>query len=216
MIQAVCFDMDGVLVDSERMSPLLIIEAAALQGCHMELEQSKTTIGGTVKSLSLMLQELFSDRIDTQRFMKDWFDLTMDYVRKEGVPLKPYAQETLAALRKRGIPVALCTSNIPSVVHEYLQLADLNNAFDVIVTGDMVANGKPDPEIYLLGAKLLGVPPSACAGVEDSLNGVKAVRAAGMTSVMIPDVHPFSPAYAPFVDRTLPSLVDLEQALWNE
>lgn len=215
MIQAVCFDMDGVLVDSERLSPLLIIEAARLQGCSMTLEQSKQSIGGSIRSLSLMLHELFADKIDSDRFMKDWFDLTMNYVRREGVPLKPHARETLASLRRRGIPVALCTSNIPEVVHEYLQLASLSDAFDVIVTGDMVPRSKPDPAIFRKGAELLGVSPSHCAGVEDSLNGVMAVRAAGMTCVMIPDVHPFSEAYAPYVDLTLSSLAELEQALWS-
>ena len=84
---------------------------------------------------------------------------------------------------------------------------------DVIVTGDRVAHGKPAPDIYLRAAELLQLAPAECAGVEDSLNGVKAVRAAGMRSVMIPDLLPYGPDFAPYVDVRLNSLHELLGAL---
>lgn len=216
MIRAICFDMDGVLVDSERMSLRLVGEAAALQGCEMTPEQCLLSIGANVARFRQVLNDLFPGRIDADRFMQDWFDLTMDYVRRDGVPLMPCARETLASLRARGLKLALCTSNVPKVVQEYLALAGLTEAFDVIVTGDMVTHGKPDPAIYLLGAQKLGALPEECAGVEDSVSGVKAVRAAGMTCVMVPDVQPYTEELAQYVDHVIEHLDKLEEVLFGE
>jgi len=215
MIHAICFDMDGVLVDSERMSLRLVGEAAALQGCIMTPEQCLLSIGANDARFRKILNDLFPGRIDVDRFMQDWFDLTMDYVRREGVPLMPYARETLARMRALGMKIALCTSNVPEVVHEYLALAGLREFFDVIVTGDMVVHSKPDPEIYLQGAQKLGVAPCECAGVEDSVSGVKAVRAAGMTCVMVPDVQPYTEALKQYVDHHIEHLDRLEEVLFG-
>lgn len=84
----------------------------------------------------------------------------------------------------------------------------------MIVDGTMVANGKPDPEIYLTGAERLGLLPQECAGVEDSMNGLRSVRSAGMYSVMIPDLIPFSDDHKPYVDLCLNSMDELIPALF--
>ena len=116
----------------------------------------------------------------------------------------------------------LCVISIPcskprieddDEVQEYLDINGFGPLFDVIVTGDRVAHGKPAPDIYLRAAELLQLAPAECAGVEDSLNGVKAVRAAGMRSVMIPDLLPYGPDFAPYVDVRLNSLHELLGAL---
>ena len=80
----------------------------------------------------------------------------------------------------------------------------------------MVLNGKPAPDIYLLGARELGLEPSECLGVEDSVNGVKAVRAAGLRCVMIPDSLPYTPELAPCVDTLLSGLSELEAMIEKE
>ena len=212
-IHAVCFDMDGVIVDSERLSPMLVREAAKLQGCEMSEQDALRSVGSSVKSLSAILESLFPGKINTKRFMQDWYDLTMTHVRTHGVPLKPYAREILAHLRERGIRLGLCTSNVAKVVLEYMELAGLTDAFDVIVTGEMAPCGKPDPALYLLCAEKLGVSPEHCAGVEDSFNGVRAVRAAGMVSLMVPDVLPYTEDFAPYVDQCLPDLMAVQAHL---
>ena len=113
----------------------------------------------------------------------------------------PYADEALAELRRGGCKLALCTSNTPEVVNTYLELAGWADAFDAVITGDLVTKSKPDPEIYLTAAQKLGVRPDECVGVEDSFNGIRSVRAAGMVSVMIPDLLPYGEELAPYVDR---------------
>ena len=213
MIRGVCFDMDGVLLDTEQLGGDVMLEAAALQGCTMTDEQWKALLGTNMASTRVSLRAFFPGKIDPERFIRDWCDLMMARIRRDGLPFKPHAREVLQQLRRRGIRLALCTSNAAEVVAEYLRIAGWEDAFDRVITGEMIESGKPAPDIYLRGAELLGLSPAECAGVEDSYNGVRAVRAAGMYSVMIPDILPWCEEVAPFTDTVLSSLRELEPLL---
>lgn len=208
--QAVCFDMDGVLLDTELLGGAILAKAAQLQGCTLLQAQQDALIGANMQSTKDAFERWFPGRIDGDRFILDWCRLMLSHIRRDGLPYKPGARETLVSLRKHGLRLALCTSNAADVVAEYLHIAGWENAFDAVVTGDMVPHGKPAPDVYLLGAEMLRVPPAACVGVEDSVNGVKAVRAAGMRCVMIPDLLPFTADLEPYVDHLLTSLNQLE------
>lgn len=213
MIKAVCFDMDGVLFDTEPLGGVMLHDAALLQDCDMTEEQAASLIGANMKTTRESLNRWFPGKIDAPRFVSDWCRLMLERLRRDGMPFKPHAAETLRNLRLHGYKLALCTSNASEVVAEYLRLAGLENAFDEVITGDLVAHGKPAPDIYLLGAEKLGVAPGDCVGVEDSFNGVRAVRAAGMTCVMIPDTLPYGEVFAPYVDLLLSDLSELENAM---
>ncbi len=211
--QAVCFDMDGVLLDTELLGGAILAEAAQLQGCTLLQAQQDALIGANMQSTKDAFERWFPGRIDGDRFILDWCRLMLSHIRRDGLPYKPGARETLVSLRERGLRLALCTSNAADVVAEYLHIAGWESAFDAVVTGDMVPHGKPAPDVYLLGAEMLRVPPAACVGVEDSVNGVKAVRAAGMHCVMIPDLLPFTDDLTPYVDHLLTGLNHLEGVL---
>ena len=182
--------------------------------------RGRDLVTGLPKSVEVTSEEIMDalgdDGMDPERFVADRCRLMLDYVRREGMPEMPGAREALEALRRRGVKTALVTSNGREVVREYLEISGFGPYFDQVVTGEMVPRSKPDPDIYLLGAKLLSLSPAECAGVEDSVNGVKAIRAAGMLCVMVPDIVPYGPELAPYVDVCLGSLRELEQALFEK
>ncbi len=215
MIRGVCFDMDGVLLDTERLCFPMMRKALAMQGEELSYDRWKTLLGVNLAHTCASLAEWYENRVDAQRFFHDWVDVTFEYVHQHGVPKKDGADEILRYLREKGIGIALCTSNDVHVVEEYLQLTDWENAFDAIITGDQVGQGKPAPDIYRLGAARLGLNPSACVGVEDSANGLKSAKAAGLYSIMIPDLLPYTDALAPYVDQQMNQLTELK-ALFEE
>lgn len=216
MIRAILFDMDGLLFDTERMAGRMLNAATQQQGITLTDAQWTQMLSRSLKDINIMLAEWFGDAIDLPRFATDWYNVTLDHMRAHGMPIKDGAAELLPALRARGLKLAICTSNMDKVVREYLAIAGWTELFDEIVAGDTLTRFKPDPEVYLIAAARLGVDPTECVGVEDSVNGVKAIRAAGMTSVMVPDVFPYTDALAPYVDHCLTSLTELEHAIFDK
>ncbi len=213
MICGVCFDMDGVLLDTESLSFPMMRQAIAMQGETLTEAQWQTLLGVNLAHTCASLHTWYQGRVQAEQFFRDWVDVTFDYVHEHGIPKKTGADEILHLLRQQGIKIALCTSNQKQVVEEYLRLASWQDAFDAIVTGDQVKQGKPAPDIYLKGAEALGLSLDMCMAVEDSVNGVKSAKAAGMLTVMIPDMLPYTDALAPYVDHALDSLMALETLL---
>ena len=216
MMRACLFDMDGLLFDTERMGGYFMGLAVARQGFSLTEERFLQLLGCNMDKICAKLDEWYDGKIDHYRFGCDWRDVTLDHMREHGMPLRPYANEILRDLRARGIKLALCTSNTTEVTHEYLRIAGWEDAFDAVVTGQMVEHGKPAPDVYLKAAELIGVAPDECAGCEDSPGGLRAVRSAGMCSVMIPDRVPYSEELAPYVDLCLNSLAELEKAVFDK
>lgn len=213
MISGVCFDMDGVLLDTESLSFPMMRKAIAMQGETLTETMWQTLLGVNLAHTCASLNAWYQGRVQPERFFKDWVDVTFDYVHEYGIPKKPGADAMLHLLRRQGRKIALCTSNNVRVVEEYLRLASWQEAFDAIVTGDQVKQGKPAPDIYRKGAEALGLAPAACMAVEDSVNGVRSAKAAGMLTVMIPDMLPYTDALAPYVDHKLDNLMALETLL---
>lgn len=214
MIRAFCFDMDGVLFDTEKLGCGVMQEAASLQGIPLSHAQWRSLLGANMQTTREALNRWYPGQADPERFIDDWCRLMLCKLREDGMPFKPGAPDILSKLRRRGMKLALCTSNAREVVAEYLSLSGLTDAFDRIITGEMIREGKPAPDIYLMGAEKLGVAPAECVGVEDSVNGVRSVRASGMRSVMIPDMIPYTPDLAPYVDLHLNTLSDLDAAIF--
>ncbi len=206
MIQAVIFDMDGVLFDTERLGVGQQVQACTELGYPIDVSLVMRTMGSSMAAgKEIFLRELGTD-FPYDRMILRWTELMFGFIAKNGIPRKSGVPEVLDTLKARGIKVAVATSNNQEIVENYMRSAGLEDAFDEVVCGDRIQKSKPAPDIYLAAAAALNVPPSRCMGVEDSQNGVRAVRAAGMVCVMVPDLLPFSPALSPYVDHCVETL----------
>lgn len=207
-IKAVLFDMDGLLMDSE-WTGLEGIHACALrQGVDVPVEISKQCIGITSKASSDLLHAHFP-LLDTERLFAD-FALYMHGKAERGeIPLKKGARELLGRLQEKHIPSAVASSSKMETIRLYLDSVGITPSFQVLLSASGMPS-KPAPDVFLLAAEKLGVRPEECLVLEDSYNGVKAGRAAGMQVCMVPDVLPYVEELKPFVDHVLP---DLEQVM---
>lgn len=195
------FDLDGVLVDSERIYTK-IWEAIERQW-PTGIENFAYKIKGT--TLEDILERFFPENVRE--------DVTAELIKLEGMMVygpMPGAIGFLDSLRKNGIPLALVTSsNGLKMDHLWHDMPDLKENFNVIITGDIVSHSKPDPEGYLAAADALGVNPRNCAVFEDSLQGVKAGKAAGAYVVGVAGTLKASDI-APYCDIVVNSVAEID------
>ena len=185
---AVLFDMDGVIFDSERMLRDCWIAIAHREGLEGMEEVYGLCIGVNQRASDEILRRAYGEAFPVERFKKEAVGLFRERIAEQGLPVKPGAREILEELKERAVPLALASSTDQGPVRRELSEAGLLEFFDVLVTGDMVKNSKPHPEIFLTAAELLGVEPGDCFVIEDSYNGVRAAAAAGMRPIMVPDL----------------------------
>ncbi|MDY6346370.1 MAG: HAD family phosphatase [Succiniclasticum sp.] len=187
--QAVLFDMDGVIFDSER----LVIDCWKVVADKYGIPDIEAVcyqcMGLTYEATEQVYRRRYGDAYPYERYKQEVSDLF--HARYDGgrLPTKPGVREILAWLQERRIPVALASSTQLASVRQELGEAGLLPFFQVVKGGDDVVHGKPAPDIFLLAAKQLGCDPAACYVLEDSPNGIRAAAAAGMHSIMIPDLQ---------------------------
>lgn len=185
--KAAIFDMDGTILDTELVFRSIVFEVAGELGFEMTDAVHKAMVGSSHETTNRLL-------IDTYgvAFPYTVFDEKCRVMMRErmhvDVPVKAGAREILSELRGRGIPTAIATSSRNAHATAHLGAARLIDMFDTIVTRDDVANPKPHPEPYLMAAGRLGIEPAHCLALEDSHTGVRAASAAGMQTIMIPDL----------------------------
>ena len=205
-MKAVFFDMDGLIFDTETLGLQLSVELAKKHNIDISKEEWLSTIGITEKKGAEMLSHKFPKNYTYWHLHDDRAMVMKNHMENQGIPIKKGAEELLLYLKEGNIPTALVTSSSRKVVDRYFALTSFNGYFDKVVTGDLVTNSKPHPEIYLLAAKKLGVDPRKGIALEDSYNGLKAAKGAGMLTIMVPDLIPYGKEIAPYVDEVYPSL----------
>ncbi len=211
MIKAALFDMDGLLFDSERLYSKAVPDIAKQLGYSMDDSFFIKTLGVSNRECRKLYEDAFGADFPFEKAGEMLFSFVLDFNRRQTMPLKEGALQCLAALHGRGMPLVLATSSPRFVVEGlFASLPTLDALFAGKVCGDEVTVGKPGPEIYQKAAALAGFPPAECIGVEDSKSGLRAIRAAGATSVMIPDLLPYTDALEPYTDYVLRSLTELE------
>ncbi|WP_238173680.1 HAD family hydrolase [Kribbella speibonae] len=184
-LQAVLWDMDGTLVDSEKVWAEVQLELLAELGATWTIEDCLTLIGSDLRDAVQVWMARIPEGVITAEELADrMFSEVVEALRKE-VTFQPGALELLQALRKEDIPCALVSASYRTMIDAVLGHLP-PDPFAVIVAGDEVTLGKPHPEPYLTGAARLGVDPANCIVIEDSATGTQAGTAAGMYVVAVP------------------------------
>jgi HAD superfamily hydrolase (TIGR01509 family) len=189
--KAAIFDMDGLLIDSERAISAAWIAGARELGYPLEMADFVRVIGTAAQQSTAMLIEIMGGEEAMRATAAKARELLPHAGGAPVFPLKSGALPLLEALRAAGIPCAVASSSSVEEIRHRLGHVDVLRYFRCVSGGDEVTHGKPDPALYLLAAARLGVAPEDCIAFEDSENGARAAQAAGVRVVIVPDLkHP--------------------------
>jgi HAD superfamily hydrolase (TIGR01509 family) len=189
--KAAVFDMDGLLIDSERAISQAWIEGARALGFRLEMADFMKVIGTAAQQSTAMLIEIMGSEEAMRATAAKAHALLPQAGGGPVFPLKTGALPLLEALHAAGIPCGVASSSAVAEIRHRLGHVDVLKYFRCVTGGDEVACGKPDPALYLLAAARLGVAPADCIAFEDSENGARAAQAAGVRVVIVPDLkHP--------------------------
>lgn len=192
-IKGVLFDMDGVVLDTEKLYCRFWREAAMALGYPMTVEQALGMRSLNAQAGQAKLESYFGPGVSRETMKQKRVELMDAYVAVHGVDPKPGISELLAELKRRGIRTAITTSSPMERVRRYLKPLGLLDQFDCLCSGHHVPRGKPEPDIYLHGAASVGLQPCECLAIEDSHAGVLSASRAGCLTVLIPDLDEPAP-----------------------
>lgn len=215
-ISAVIFDVDGLMLDTERLAFGAWTKALEERGYHLEYPDYIKLVGRSVRDGEDILKEVYGAGFPYYEvFGRRQKILEQGYL-ENGIPHKPGLLGLLDFLKSKKVWLAVFTSGQRAVVQNKLAIAGLIDYFEVLVTADDVKSSKPSPEGFLLAASRLGVAPENCVVLEDSEPGVRAAKAAGMLPIMVPDLKQPDAGTAALAYRIFPSLVEVQRYFENE
>ncbi len=219
MFKAIVFDMDGVLLDSEKIYRIYERKAAETFGLptdHID-DFCARIAGGTKDTNSRAFNEFFAGSIPEGLDYLQYRDVVSEGVerhgRENGYELKPGVKELFDFLKERGVKIALATSTDKDRAERFLGPHGLLEYFDKMIFGNMIpaGRGKPNPDIYLTACRELGVKPEETIGVEDSINGVLSSSAAGLYTVMVVDLIEPNEVTDEKADKTYYSIINITE-----
>jgi len=203
--RAVVFDMDGTLIDTERIGAASWDHAGEELGVTVGEEVKRRMVGRTLPDIHAIVREALPE-VDSDHLLERANHHYHRLVTAAPPPVKPGARELLERLRDLGVPMGLATSSRAFQAEDKLGRTGLRAFFSVIVAGDQVTRGKPDPEIFQTAAERLGFAAADCVIFEDSGPGIEAAERSGALAVFVPESFPPDPVHALFAHEILPDL----------
>ena len=207
--RAVIFDLDGVLADSEPWWNEIDAKLLGEYGVAYRGEYHRNVLGVSYRLAVEFYKQAFGLSAPVEELVRRRGEIAAEFFANR-VGLFPSARATLEQLRAMDLRLAVATSSVSASARPFLNRQGLTSFFDVIITGDEIERGKPDPDIYLRAGEKLSIPADACLVIEDALSGVAAAKAAKMRVAAIPDrrfVDP--PAYEKQADYLLQNLSEI-------
>lgn len=208
-IQAVIFDQDGLMFDTESLAATSWFKVGPRYGIHADSEFLRGIRGCKPDRIKQACIERFGAMPDYDRFREEKRQYSYQWIAKHGVPVKKGLRELLVYLRNHGIKTAVATASSEGWTQGNVKGAGIDSYFDHYIYGDMVEEAKPNPAIFLLAAHRLGVAPCNCVVLEDSFNGIRAAAAGGFLPVMVPDQDEPDEEIRPLLTACCSSLCDV-------
>ncbi len=188
MIKGIIFDMDGLMLDTEKLLMRFWIESANSFGFDMKKEHVLSIRSLAGKYASPKLQKIFGKEFDYFAVRQKRIELMNSFIEKNGIEKKSGLDELLKYLKADGYKIAVATATDKDRAYKYLTNVNVWHYFDKFVCNAMVENGKPEPDIYLKACEELELNSNECIALEDSPNGIMSAYRAGCKPVMVPDL----------------------------
>ena len=187
-VKAVIFDQDGLMFDTERLSVQAWNAVGEKYGIKVTEEFFDYLKGSDRARTMEMMKSAFGADFPCEKFLEEKRAYSYRQIEEHGVPVKKGLRELLIYLKEHGCKTGVATASSQSWTQRNVREAGIDHLFDTYTYGKMVSHAKPDPEIFLLAAKMLGEKPEKCLVLEDSFNGVEAGLSGGFLTVMVPDL----------------------------
>ena len=214
-IRGVLFDLDGLVLDTEKLYSRFWMEACHFYGLVMTYEQSLGMRALNSQLGEAQLKAYFGPDTNYPQLRSKRIELMEAYVGENGVDLKPGIRELLDYLDANHIPAAIASSSPVPRIRKYLAFHGLDTRFRALCSGRDVPKGKPEPDIYLHAAAALGLRPEECLALEDSSAGIQSAHSAGCLTVMVPDQDQPSEETKALLYAKADSLLDVISLLGN-